>query len=333
MNDHFFYKINLPFSKKEIRFKEISTKNQLDIEKLNLFYPQSPEYYLDYHNNFLKIIKNCIENYDSFLEIDILDYLLFCLKIRVLSIGNVLELYLKSDDPSVKAKKITLDLQMVIERILITGELSLSTKEISFDDKDLTIYLGWPNIKSVKSFYDLFFSELPIEEKIMEIIPEFIHKVKIKNEIIEFNNLTHNEKEKILLLFPASIKNKIQKSILDNINKISEHNIFDISYFENQKLNFFNLVYIDIIRLIFSQNPKRIYEEIYILSHYHLDSNYVLSLSPAERKIYISFIEAQRKSQADPEQSNTGMNVPPPPPNQNRSVEDLAVEFGDVPPN
>ena len=85
-----------------------------------------------------------------------------------------------------------------------------------------------------------------------------------------------------------------------------------------------------IIKLIFSQNPKRIYEEIYILANYHLDSNYVMSLSPAERRIYISFIEAQKKSEQAPEQAS--VNVPPPS-NQNRSVEDLAVEFGDIPPN
>ena len=330
MNKNFFYKINLPFSKKEIRFKELTTRDQLDIEKINLFYPQTPEYYLDYHNNFLKILQTCIENFEEFLDIDILEYLLFCLKIRIISLGNVLELYLKSEDQSAKNTKVTLDLQSVIQRILFAGESSLITKEIALDDKNLTIYLGWPNIKSIKSFHDLFFSELTIEEKILEIIPEFISKVKIKDENIDFHSLNHNEKEKMLLVFPASIKNKIQKAILENINKISEHNIFNISYFENQKLNFFNLIYIDIIKLIFSQNPKRIYEEIYILANYHLDSNYVMSLSPAERRIYISFIEAQKKSEQAPEQAS--VNVPPPS-NQNRSVEDLAVEFGDIPPN
>lgn len=338
MNKTFYYKIILPFSKKFIKFKELSTQNQLDIEKINLFYPQTQEYHLDYHENFLKIIENCIENFQDFLECDILDYLLFCVKLRILSVGNILELYLKSDDPTVKNKKITLDLDLVIRNILIAGSESLIHKEVFFEERNLKVELGWPNIKSIKSFFDLFFSNLKMEEKIFEIIPEFISSVYINKEKIDFKILSREEKEKITNLFPASVKNKIQQAILENINKISTFKMLDVSFFENQKFNFFNLIYIEIIKLLFTQGLKKIYEEIYILSTYNMSSEYVLNISPTERKLYVSFVELQRKSQEPPDARSDAMNMPPipmEPPLKNapKSVEDLAVEFGDIPPN
>lgn len=81
--------------------------------------------------------------------------------------------------------------------------------------------------------------------------------------------------------------------------------------------------------MIFTQNPKRIYEEIYILSNFNIDSNYVMNLSSTERKIYISFIESQQKSQNQQTQPDSLTQ----PDIKKRTVDDLAVEFGDIPPN
>ena len=82
--------------------------------------------------------------------------------------------------------------------------------------------------------------------------------------------------------------------------------------------------------MIFSQNPRRIYEEVYILSSFNLDSNYVMSLTPIERKLYLSFVESQQKSNQS--KSDQLQNQMPPPSNHSRAVDDLAVEFGDIPP-
>lgn len=328
--ENFLYKVQLPFSGVSLSFKELSTKNQLDVEKLNLFYPQKIDYYLEYHNNFLKIIESCVENVEDLHSIDIIDYLLFCLKLRVISIGNDLELQVKSETEEDKYIKLKIDLQMLIQNLLTSSEQSLTERELFWEDKNLKVTFGWPNIKSIQKFYNLYFSDIAFEEKVLETIPEFVKEVQIKDNIIDFNVLDEAEKEKILYLFPASVKNQIQDAILKNIKQFSSFDLFQISYFKNQKFNFFNLIYIEIIKLVFTQNLKRIYEEIFLLSNYHLNSDYVLNMSPSERKIYLSFIEAQRKSQTPPE--NQPINVPTPAGNA-RSVEDLAVEFGDVPPN
>lgn len=328
MNKNFFYKVDLPFSKKVINFKELTTENQLEIEKINHYYPSNIEYYMEYHNNFLKVLKNCIENFDDVLQLDIIEYLLLCLKLRITSIGNVLELQIKSDDANVKFKKITLDLQELLKNILLAGENSLINQKLIYENKNLNIRLGWPNIKSVKTFHNLFFSDFSFQEKVLMTIPEFIKEIQIDENIINFTDLDFDQKEKIILNFPASIKNDIQNAVLENISSLSNYNIFEISFFKDQKFNFYNLIYIELIKLIFSQAPKRIYEEIYILSNFNMSSEYVLNMSPSERKIYISFIEAQRKSQEGPSEPSSV-----PLEGANRSLEDLAVEFGDLPPN
>ena len=48
----FLYKVDFPFSEKVLNFKELNTKNQLDIEKINLYYPHTSEFSIDYHENF-----------------------------------------------------------------------------------------------------------------------------------------------------------------------------------------------------------------------------------------------------------------------------------------
>lgn len=328
MNQRFLYKIILPFSKKQISFKELNTQNQLDIEKINLYYPSNLEYYLEFNNGFLNILETCIENFEDFLKVDIFDYLLFCLKLRTISFGDRLELNIKSEDPSVKNKKINIDLQFLLKNILVAAEESLIHKTIEIEEKNLKIELSWPTLKSIKNFHNSYFSNLSFEEKVLNLIPEFVSNVHIENTHINFKELDLNQKEDIFNTFPASLKTKIQNCILENIKKLNDFDLFQISYFEDQKFNFFNLMYIDLIKLIFSQNPKRIYEEIYILSNFNMSSEYVLSMSPSERKIYISFIEAQRKSQEPPEQQSN-VNIP----QHSQSLQDLAVEFGDEPIN
>jgi hypothetical protein len=242
VNKNFFYKVDLPFSKKVINFKELTTENQLEIEKINHYYPSNIEYYMEYHNNFLKVLKNCIENFDDVLQLDIIEYLLLCLKLRITSIGNVLELQIKSDDANVKFKKITLDLQELLKNILLAGENSLINQKLIYENKNLNIRLGWPNIKSVKTFHNLFFSDFSFQEKVLMTIPEFIKEIQIDENIINFTDLDFDQKEKIILNFPASIKNDIQNAVLENISSLSNYNIFEISFFKDQKFNFYNLI-------------------------------------------------------------------------------------------
>jgi hypothetical protein len=70
--------------------------------------------------------------------------------------------------------------------------------------------------------------------------------------------------------------------------------------------------------MIFSYDVKSIYSEIYFLANCSLNPEYILSISPSERRIYMSIIQEQR-SKRDGNQ-----------PDQNsEALKDLALEFGE----
>lgn len=327
MNNSFLYKVDLPFTQKIISFRDITTKEQLDLEKINLYYPQDIDYYLNYFDSFYKIIKECVENQEDITDLNIIELILLCLKIRIISIGNILEFSIKTENEEVKNAKIKIELNDLIKSILESGISSLKNTQIQ--EQDIVITLGWPSIKSIQFFYNLYFTDMGSSEKIVESLPEYITEINIKDDLIQFSQFSHDQKEKIFDGLPASLKNKLQDAIIENINGLMSSDIFNISYFKDQRFNFYNLFFIEIIKMIFTQNPKRIYEEIYILSNFNIDSNYVMNLSSTERKIYISFIESQQKSQNQQTQPDSLTQ----PDIKKRTVDDLAVEFGDIPPN
>jgi hypothetical protein len=326
----FLYKVDFPFSNKVLNFKELNTKNQLDIEKINLYYPQTSEFSIDYHENFLKIVRDCVENKEDFDNLNLIEYVLFCLKLRIVSIGNNIDFNVKNNRDDVKNINIKVNLSEIMQNIL---NLSLnSLKEYFVDDevRDMLITIGFPTLNSVKYFSDWMSSGKDIGQIVMESLPLFIKQVKIKNDILDLDKFSFEQKTKVYDTFPVSIKNKIEQLIIGCISKIGENNVFGIEYFKDEKINFYNLFFVNLLRVIFSQNPKGIYEEIYILSNFHVDSNYVMSISPSERKVFISFIKAQQKSK----ESNTDTITNDMENMKNSSaIDDLAVEFGDIPPN
>jgi hypothetical protein len=330
MSKMFLYRADFPFSNRILNFKELSTRNQLDIEKINLYYPQSPDFYLDYHENFTKIIKDCVENKEDFEKLDIIEYILFCLKLRIVSVGNLIEFNIKSDREDVDNVKIKVDLKEIMQNLLNISINSLENSYIYDEKRDMLITIGYPQLSNVKFFYDNMISDKEIGEKVLSSLPLFIKNIKIKNEVINFEEYSYEQKLKAYESFPVSLKDKTEKIIIDCITKLGSDNILNIDIFKDQKINFYNLFFVDLLRVFFTQNAKSIYEEIYILSNFHVNSNYVMDISPSERKVYISFIKSQQKSKQDNgdiiendmfERKNS------------KSVDDLAVEFGDIPPN
>lgn len=326
----FLYKVDFPFSEKVLNFKELNTKNQLDIEKINLYYPQTSEFSIDYHENFLKIVRECVENKEDFDNLNLIEYVLFCLKLRIVSIGNNIDFNVKNDRDDVKNINIKVNLSEIMQNILTLSLNSLKEYFVDDEVRDMLITIGFPTLNSVKYFSDWMSSGKDIGEIVMESLPLFIKQVKIKNDILNLDGFSFEQKTKLYDTFPVSIKNKIEQLIIGCISKIGENNVFGIEYFKDEKINFYNLFFVNFLRVIFSQNPKGIYEEIYILSNFHVDSNYVMSISPSERKVFISFIKAQQKSK----ESNTDTITNDMENMKNSSaVDDLAVEFGDIPPN
>lgn len=326
MNSLYLYSLDFPSYTKNLYFRDITTKEQIDLEKINIYYPQDIDFYLNYYESLFKIINNCVDNSNNAIKnLNIIEFLLLAIKIRTVSIGNLLEFNVDSGNEEIKNAKIKIDLNETIANILAICTKSLEIKEV--EEKNIKVSIDWPNINSIEFFYHLYFSQLSNEERIFESLPDYVKTITIENEEINLSKFNHNQKEEIYNKLPASIQKKVEQGIIKNMNNLMNCDIFNIPHLKNEKLNFYNLSFIRLLRMFFTQNTRRLYEEVYILSNFNLNTNYVLNLTPIERKLYLSFIEQQQKSNQpqQPEQQNFGK--------PSSAVDDLAVEFGDIPPN
>ena len=85
---YYNYSAELPFSKKTLKFREITTEEQLILAKANLSFPNDKTNYFDFNNFVIETLSNCIENKNDFKKLNIIDFVLFLTKIRIISIGN-----------------------------------------------------------------------------------------------------------------------------------------------------------------------------------------------------------------------------------------------------
>ena len=85
--------------------------------------------------------------------------------------------------------------------------------------------------------------------------------------------------------------------------------------------------------MFFSVDIRSIYQELYFLGEQSLSQEYILSISPAERKIYSSIISEARKNKNGGDSSEQVATIS----NKysgsaSKEVQDLALEFGQTPP-
>jgi hypothetical protein len=241
-----------------------------------------------------------------------------------MSIGSTIDFLLKTETESKVKTKIQIDLKKYLVN------LYEATKYFENDyiiiNKNLEIKLNWPNVKSIKTFNNFKLSNKNEYEIINDSFCEYIEYIKMGNNKIMFMDLNHDSKIELLYKLPLSLKDKIQNKILESIKILSEYKLFGVSFFDNYNFNFYNLSFIEHIKMFFSYDLKSLYQEIYFLSSYKLPPEYILSISHAERRIYNSIIEEQQKKQEKqqspdaPVEDGSGYS---------ESVKKLALEFGD----
>jgi len=108
--EYYNYNIELPFSKKVVAFREINTNEQMALAKANLSFNNSKDNYFPFNNFVLTTVKNILENKNDFDKINIVDYMLFLTKLRIVSIGNIITLTTESKNKEFKSTKTTIDI-------------------------------------------------------------------------------------------------------------------------------------------------------------------------------------------------------------------------------
>jgi hypothetical protein len=312
--DYYNHSLDLPFSKTNLKFRELNTAEQLALAKANLTIDNKTEVgSFEYFNFLNETVKNCIKDYNNFLNLDIIEYTMFITKLRSISIGSSIQFLVeKKENDSVTKQKINLNLNYFLKSLYEETNNFFENKNNIISEKNILIYLKWPNIKNI----NLFLKNNNLYE---DSIFEFIDKISINNIEIDFQKFNNNQKKELIEKFSISFKKKLESKIFEQLEKLMSKNLTGIDYFKEQKFSIYGMIFVNFLRLFLSNDIKSIYSEIYYLCSNNLNAQYVYDLSPSERKIYISIINESKSTPSEDDWTSALGN--------NRSLEDLAVEF------
>lgn len=318
--EHYSQSLDLPFSNISLSFRELKTKDQILLSKSIISFSNKREDLLNYHNFVFNLISSCVQNPNDLEKINIIEYVLFLVKFRMISIGTSVNFLLNVD--GTKKTKLKIDLKTYLTN-LYNASMLIRENEILID-KDIEIKISWPNIKSIPNFYKNLLNNSNEYFFMNNTLYEFIEHIKFNNKKIILTNFSSYEKQNIFEKLSVTIKQKIQDIIINKVKDLIDSDLFGLSHFKDYKFNLYTLSFLEHIRLFFSYDLRSLYQEIYILSGSGLSTEYIMDISPTERNIYFSIMQEQKASQN--KKSSPEDNV------ENQSLKDLALEFGDVPP-
>lgn len=319
------YSVDLPFTKNKIIFREINTQQQLFLAKANFTHSNDKESLYDYFLFVKKIISQCIENKEILEEINIVEYVLFLVKLRIVSIGSMIELFLNTQNKT----KVHIDLKNYLLSLYKASEFLEKEENNLIFYKNIKVKLNWPMVKSLENFSKMVLENKTQYQIFNESIQEYIEYIEIKNKKIILSEFDFKQKTNLIDSLNLKVKNQIQDKIIESLKILFEAEVFNVGDFKTQKFNFYNFSFIEHIKLFFSYDVRSLYQEIYLLASCNLNPEYVLNISPSERKVYLKIFEQQRKSQ---DKSSNEVDFLPQNTNISNDVKNLAAEFGDVPP-
>lgn len=324
---YYLHNVELPFSKKQLRYKEISSSDQLHLAKANVLLPNTPEFIGEYAILLSEIVSNCLKEKTELYELNIIEYIMLLTKMRIVSIGSELELELEpegSEKEIAKKVKITLNLNDFLVSLYEISSFALGDNIVTIDNFE--IELDWPSIKSQNYFLNLI-KESKSLNNILDSLCEYIKQIKISDHLISFSNFTHEEKIKIYEKLPIIVQNKLQVHILKMIKDISEPSLFKLPKLDQWKFNLYDTGYLEILRLFFSFNLRNIYQEYYILASKKIDPEFVNNLTISERKIFLSFVEEEIKANKEANEQTQPPSFAPPEFPGSPDVQNLIREF------
>ena len=288
----FNYTLDLPYTKIKIRYREINTEEQIYLAKANLSFPNTKEAYIDYNNFLLNLLSKCVDNFEDFKKINIVEYVLFLTKLRIISVGNTMEFVMEND--SKLKTKIKINLNSYLLKLYEASNFFENDENI-IKNENIEVKLNWPLLKSIDLFNELFLKQKSEYELLDETLQEYIDWIKINDKLINFSMFDSKQKNKLLNTLPFQIKSNIQNKIIESLGKLLTEELFDVGFFKEQKFNFYNLSFLEHIKILFSNDIKSLFYEVFVLSNSNMSSEYLMKLSPNERKMYLAILEEQKK--------------------------------------
>jgi hypothetical protein len=247
----------------------------------------SPETFFHNLNNILQ--KNTSLTYDELYNLDIITYLLLLCSIRANSFGGILlTTFTEKDD---KGKDIPINVEIKLSKTIDNLQhfnKKNYTNTIPFDLGEIIV--------DIPTVYNL----------VHNTNAQFIKNFKVNGILLT------NEK------YQACIDDLPVKLLLQT-NKHTQYlqkKIEDIYFFNGNnkkydiKLSAKLLEYVFLIKFLFSENLKTIYDNIFYLSKiFHMSAEYLENCNYGEFLIYVKKAEAYLKTTASTQQTNTSHNI------------------------
>jgi hypothetical protein len=287
---YYIHGLQFPFTNTVLNFKELNCYQSYSIIKINNSIPPNSENRLDYHLLLLEILNDTVKEKDKLLNLNLIEFLMFCIRLRTLSISSFVELSV--EDENEKNKKITINFYDLMKNIYDYGKIIEKYKDIN--NGDVTVSLCWPSLKAEEFFLSNIDKDYFI--KFVNSLPLFVETIKIKDDVFNFNSYDIEQKMLLMESLPVSIKNIIQTNVLSLIQETSTISLFNISTFDDYKLEFFNGSIQDIIRFLFAGTDESQMMEIVFLKRAGFLVEEIYKMTPLEKNNYISYIHSQNEA-------------------------------------
>lgn len=321
--DFFLYRLELPISKKVVFFRELNNRELIALSKASVILSDSEQAdSLENYSIFLKdIIFNCVKEKNILNEIDIIEYIILILKIRSMTLGETLEVEIPYKESNLQISKVkaNLNTQTLIKNLFFKTK---SLSEEAIVSNNIQIHLKWPLVSDEGVFFtnpDSFFKN--------ELVSSFLETIIINDKNINCRFFSLKEKLKLYESLSLKVQTEIQHKVVQLMVDLSKANLFEIP--EEYKIPFslLNGLYQQYIKLLFSYDLYSIYQEYFhLMSKKNINPMYLDQITPAERRVYFSFLEAEFNSEGEVPQEEAESLY-------SDEVLNLAREFGEVPNN
>jgi hypothetical protein len=292
--EYYPYALQFPFSKTILNFRELTCYEQSVLSKINITLPPSPEYRTDYQEVLSELFQSTLKNKNNINDLDIVEFLMFAVRLRAVSIGSFLEFTVGDEEE--KKKKIKFDLYSLLKNIYDIGQIIYDFDSIESDDVE--VKLKWPDLKGEFHFLSMISNDNT--EKFLSTMCEFVEYLKIKGQMFNFKSFGIKEREELFDLLPISVKNMIQTNIISLLQKISEMPLFELQEFERYKFEFYNSTIQDIIRFIFANDENSLMIENIFLLNKGFTITDIDKMSPVMKQNYINhFIEQDNNKNSE----------------------------------
>lgn len=276
-----------------VAFKELKFKDYRNLLKCFLGDEINSELIFTNINSILR--NTCILTNDEILNLNFIDYLILILNIRSVSLGNIVQLYAESTTN----QQLRIDLNLVnIINILIQNFFISDLLPIEHNDIEITLKI--PTVTDILEF----------ENNRFTINTFFIDSIKIKKQDINYQQLSYNDKDKVVKSLPIKLILKIDTQIesfllkLNNINLLE--NLSNKDFDKELPLGFNSQILAFIVKLIFNNDLNSIYSNLFALSKgANFNCEFLDNCSPGEFNIFVKkfeeIIQAQQISSNEPD--------------------------------